>query len=76
MTSPTRLVYTDRGDFPEYEILVAEMPRYLPVAFVSNENLRACRLGDALRQVRALEFPPPPRLDGAGVATERLLAGL
>ena len=37
----TRLVYTDRGDFPEYPILVEEMARYLPVAYVSGDDLRA-----------------------------------
>ena len=26
----TRIVYTDRGDFPEYPVMVAEMPRYVP----------------------------------------------
>ena len=72
----TRLVYTDRGDFPEYEVLVAEMPRYLPVAFVSNADVRAGRLADPLRQVRARPFPSPPPLDGASVAADRVLAGL
>ena len=72
----TRLVYTDRGDFPEYPILVSEMPRYLPVAFASNADVRAGRLDDALRQVMALPFPQPPPTNGASVAAERLLAVL
>jgi len=71
-----RFVYTDRGDFPEYEIFVAEMPRFLPVRFVSNDDLRASRLEEALRDVRAIAFPPPPPADGAGVAALRLLATL
>ena len=70
----TRLVYTDRGDFPEYEVLVAEMPRYLPVAFVSNADLRAGRLTESLGRVRELDFPAPPPTDGASVAAERILA--
>jgi len=72
----TRLVYTDRGDFPEYPVLVAEMPRYLPVTFVSNEDLCRGRLEGALDSVRALPFPSPPRLDGASIAASRLLAAL
>ncbi len=72
----TRLVYTDRGDFPEYPILVAEMPRYLPVAFASSADVRAGRLDDALRSVIALPFPAPPATNGAGVAAERVLAAL
>ena len=72
----TRLVYTDRGDFPEYPVLVAEMPRYLPVAYVSNEDLRDGRLGDALKQVLAAPFPETPRTNGAAVVAEKLLAAL
>ena len=34
----TRLVYTDRGDFPEYPVMVAEMPRYLPAVFSSKRT--------------------------------------
>ena len=72
----TRLVYTDRGDFPEYPILVSEMPRYLPVAFASNADVRAGRLQQALRHVMALPFPPPLATDGSRVAAERLLSVL
>ncbi len=70
----TRLVYTDRGDFPEYPVMVAEMPRYLPSVFASNDDVREGRLGPALEAVLALPFPDPPRTDGAAVAAERLLA--
>jgi L-arabinokinase len=72
----TRLVYTDRGDFPEYPVMVREMPRYLPAVFASNEDVREGRLGPALEAVRALPFPDPPRTDGASVAAENLLAFL
>jgi L-arabinokinase len=70
----TRLVYTERGDFPEYPILVSEMPRYLSVAFASSADLRAGLLGDALREVMARPFPELPATDGSRVAAERLLA--
>jgi L-arabinokinase len=69
----TRLVYTDRGDFPEYPVMVAEMPRYLPALFTRNEDVLEGRLGRALDGVLALPFPDPPRTDGAAVAAERLL---
>jgi len=68
----TRLVYTDRGDFPEYPVMVGEMPRYLPCVFATNEEVREGRLGPALDAVRSLPFPDPPRIDGAAVAAERL----
>jgi len=69
----TRLVYTDRGDFPEYAILVAEMARYIPSAHVSNDDVRAGRLKGALETVLEAPLPLPPRLDGAEVAARRLL---
>jgi hypothetical protein len=69
----TRLVYTDRGDFPEYPVMVAEMSRYLPAVFASNDEVREGRLDRALEEVQALPFPSPPRTDGASVAAERLL---
>jgi hypothetical protein len=72
----TRLVYTDRGDFPEYPIMVGEMPRYLPAVFASNEDVREGRLGPALEAVRALPFPDPPCTDGAAVAAQKLLGML
>jgi hypothetical protein len=72
----TRLIYTDRGDFPEYPILVSEMPRYLPVAFASNADIGTGRLDEALRQVMALPFPDPPPTNGAAVAADRIVMAL
>jgi hypothetical protein len=69
----TRMVYTERGDFPEYPILVEEMVRWLPADYVSNEDLLAGRLQPALESVLARPFPEPPRLDGADVAARILL---
>jgi len=69
----TRMVYTERGDFPEYPIMVAEMQRHLACVHVGNEELRHGRIGDALRRVLALPLPPRPALDGAARAAARLL---
>ena len=70
----TRMVYTERGDFPEYPILVEEMTRWLPALHVSNADLLAGRLQPALDAVLAAPFPAPPRMDGAEVAARALLA--
>jgi UDP:flavonoid glycosyltransferase YjiC (YdhE family) len=70
----TPIVYTERGDFPEYPILVAEMPRHLACVHVGNDDLRHGRIGEAIRQVLAMKMPPPPPLDGADRAASRLLA--
>jgi L-arabinokinase len=69
----TRLVYTDRGDFPEYPILVAEMARYLPCAYVSNSDLLAGRLAAPIRAALQTAAPAPPDLSGASRAAGRLL---
>ena len=70
----TRLVYTDRGDFPEYPILVEEMKRYLPTAYATNDEVREGRLRGALERVMAVPFPPVPDLSGAGRAADHLLS--
>jgi L-arabinokinase len=54
----TALVYTDRGRFAEYDVLVREMPKYLRCAYLDSASLLAGRWRDALD--RALNAPPPP----------------
>ncbi len=72
----TRLVYTERGDFPEYPVMVAALPRYLACVHLSNADLRAGLAGEAVRRVLAQPMPAPPPLDGAARAAERVLAAL
>ena len=72
----TRIVYTERGDFPEYPILVEQMKLYLPTAHVSNADLLAGRLRGPLEAVLRQAVPPPPDLSGAGVAADRILAAM
>lgn len=68
-----RMVYTERGDFPEYPILVRQMQRWLPARHVSNDDLRMGRLQDALDGVMGGPFPDPPDMTGAETAARRLL---
>jgi len=72
----TRLVYTERGDFPEYPVMVAEMPRWLACAHVSNRDLAEGRVGTAVREVLAKQIPRPPDLGGADRAALRILDAL
>jgi L-arabinokinase len=69
----TRMLYTDRGDFPEYPILVAEMACWLPARHVSNADLMTGRIGDALEAVMGEPFSPPPDMTGAAHVARRLL---
>jgi L-arabinokinase len=69
----TGLVYTDRGDFPEYPILVEQMARWLPCAYVTHAQLAEAQIQEAVEAVRSKPLPPPPDLGGAEVVAERLL---
>ena len=72
----TRMIYTERGDFPEYPILVREMAHWLACTHVTNEALLRGAFGDAIEALAAQPMPAPPPLDGAGHAAERILAAL
>ena len=75
----TALVYTARGDFAEYAVLVEAMPRLLRCAYIESRDLFAGRWAKVVRQV--LGQPPlteRPATDGAQVVArglERHLAG-
>ena len=69
----TRVVYTERGDFPEYPILVEGMTRHLACVHVSNADLLAGRIEDPVRRALAMPVPAAPDLDGATRAARRLL---
>jgi hypothetical protein len=69
----TRIVYTDRGDFPEYPVLVRDMPAYVACAFATNEAIFAGELQDAIDDVLAQPWPGTRRLDGADVAARRIV---
>jgi L-arabinokinase len=75
VANETALVYTSRGHFVEYDVLVREMPRWLRCAFISNEDLLAGRWQAALDDV--LGQPAPPEtiaVDGAERAAETMLS--
>ena len=77
IANDTPLVYTSRGRFAEYDVLVREMPRYLRCAFIDQETLRAGRWRAAAEA--AVNAPPPPerpRTDGADVIAEMMAAML
>ena len=50
------LLYTSRGRFVEYEVLVREMPRYLRAQFIDQENLLKGNWASALETL--LNQPP------------------
>jgi hypothetical protein len=52
------ILYTSRGRFAEYDVLVAEMPRYLRCGYIDQQMLLAGAWRDALDRV--WDSPPPP----------------
>jgi L-arabinokinase len=71
----TALLYTSRGRFPEYDVMVREMPRVLRCAFLDQESLLTGRWQAALDALHASPAPSErPPTNGATAAAERILA--
>jgi L-arabinokinase len=73
LANDTALLYTSRGDFREYQVLVDAMPAFLRCAFISHEDLFAGRWSGHLDGLLAQSDPPArPATDGADVAADML----
>ena len=77
VANDTAVLYTARGHFPEYDVLVEEMPKYLRNAFISQEDLFSGKWDSHLDKLLA-QPKPKKKADtsGADVAAEALLAAL
>jgi L-arabinokinase len=74
LANDTALLYTDRGNFIEYDVLVANMPRFLRTRFISHDDLFAGRWQEHVDALLAQPEPPlRPETNGAQVAAEILL---
>jgi hypothetical protein len=67
------LLYTSRGRFVEYDVFVAEMPRFLRCRYLSPDDLLAGRWSDAVDALLAQPPPEQPRIDGAEVVARAIL---
>jgi hypothetical protein len=68
------LLYTSRGRFVEYDVMVAAMPRLLRCRYISREDLLAGRWQEAIDALLAQPAPPErPRVDGATVVASAIL---
>lgn len=73
------VLYTSRGHFPEYDVLVEDMPKYLRTAFIGQEELFAGKWESAMGKLLAQSRPKnyqKPETNGADVAAEILLKAL
>ncbi|HEV3484684.1 MAG TPA: hypothetical protein VG106_04710, partial [Vicinamibacterales bacterium] len=70
----TAILYTSRGRFVEYDVLVAEMPRYLRCQFIPIDDLLKGRWRAALDRLFARPTAPErAATDGADVAARMVL---
>jgi L-arabinokinase len=71
IANDTAILYTSRGRFPEYDVLVREMPKYLRAQFIEQDDLLAGRWAPALERLLASRPPlTTPAVNGAEVGAE------
>jgi L-arabinokinase len=74
ISTGTAMLYTSRGSFREYDVLVNALPRYVRARFIDQPALFAGRWRESLEAL--LEQPDPPErmaLDGAEIAAGEIL---
>jgi L-arabinokinase len=70
----TPLLYTSRGRFAEYDVMVTEMPKMVRCRYITQEDLMAGNWTESVTALMAQsDFPDDVRVDGAGVAAEKIL---
>ncbi len=73
LANGTALLYTSRGRFVEYDVMVADMPRVLRCGHLELSSLLAGRWLAALTRVVALPLPPEqPPTNGAEIIAARI----
>ena len=74
LANDTALLYTSRGDFREYQVLVDAMPDFLRCAFIDHRDLFAGRWQPHLDGLLDQPAPPArPPVNGSEVAADILL---
>jgi UDP:flavonoid glycosyltransferase YjiC (YdhE family) len=73
IANDTALLYTSRGDFREYQVLVDAMPQFVRSAFIDHADLFGGNWTPHLEALLAQPERPKPRTDGAEAAADILL---
>jgi len=77
IANDTAILYTARGHFPEYDVLVSEMPKYVRNAFIGQDDLFAGKWESHIDKLLAqAKIKKKPDTNGADVAAEILLKAL
>jgi hypothetical protein len=72
----TAILYTSRGHFVEYEVLVREMPRYVRSQFIPQEALFAGEWRASLEALLRQDRPEPADVTGAAAAADVIVERL
>lgn len=73
ISTGTSMLYTSRGEFREYDVLVEALPRFVRSRFIRQADLFAGRWLEALSAVVAQDAPPEQMAtNGAEVAASRI----
>jgi hypothetical protein len=70
------MLYTSRGRFAEYDVMVREMPRYLRCQHLELDAFEAGAWDGALRTLASLPPPPGPIPTNGALVAARMIAGL
>ena len=74
LAQATPIIYTERGLFPEYDVLVNTIQRELTSVFIDSKNFSAGNWEPSIRQILSLPRRLPDiRIDGADVCARRIL---
>jgi len=77
IANDTAVLYTSRGHFPEYDVLVEEMPKYVRSAFISHDDLFDGKWETHVDKLLAqAKHKKKPETNGADVAADILLKAL
>jgi L-arabinokinase len=77
LANDTALLYTDRGHFIEYDVLVREMPRHVRCAYLPQAEILAGRWQAALDALVETPRPAAPTAtNGADIAAAWIVAQL
>ena len=77
IANDSAILYTPRGHFPEYDVIVEEIPKYLRSATITHDDLLAGKWESALDKLLAqAKHKKKPDTNGAEVAADILLKAL
>jgi L-arabinokinase len=77
LANDAAILYTSRGHFPEYDLLIEEMPKYVRSAFIGHDDLFNGKWEGALDKLLAQpKIKKKPETNGADVAADILLKAL